>query len=294
MKNFYYYMLIFCVVLFINNKLFSQIENGSFEQWDTVPFLNPTGWATTNVLVLSVTQSTDAQNGSLSARMEMVEFFGERWEPTLQNVGFTNLLEARIGQLNFYYKLDLKNFARLEVYVTTWDSSAATQQISTSGSAEAMIKSSTADWTLLQLPIEYFSTEDIPAYFNVVFALIDSSESTDLSAVGSFALIDNITVDQLTSVEVIDNVPTKFNLSQNYPNPFNPSTKIEYSVPKEAEVNLSIYDILGKKVLQLVNQIQAAGNYRYEFNGSELSSGTYFVRLNAGEHTAVRKVMLLK
>ena len=157
-----------------------------------------------------------------------------------------------------------------------------------------MIKSSTADWTLLQLPIEYFSTEDIPAYFNVVFALIDSSESTDLSAVGSFALIDNITVDQLTSVEVIDNVPTKFNLSQNYPNPFNPSTKIEYSVPKEAEVNLSIYDILGKKVLQLVNQIQAAGNYSYEFNGSELSSGTYFVRLNAGEHTAVRKVMLLK
>jgi hypothetical protein len=226
--------------------------------------------------------------------MEISEFVEERFEPTLQKNEFTNILDARINQINFYFKSEFKSFARLEAFVTTWDSNATTQQITPSGSADTTIKISSSSWTLVQLPIQYFSTEDIPAYFNLVFALTDSAESTDLSSVGSYVLIDNVTLDQLTDVDAKDDIPNVFKLSQNYPNPFNPSTKIEYSIPKLSEVNLSIFDVLGNKVSELVDQTQTAGNYVYEFDGSSLSSGTYFLRMNAGEYSAVRKILLLK
>ena len=294
MKRFYCILLTFIITISFNNTLFPQIINGSFEEWDTVPFLNPTGWATGNFFVLSVTQSNDAIDGNYSAKMEITDFAGERFEPTLQNLGFQNQVDARYKILNLYYKSDLKNFARLDVIVTTWDSSAATQQLFPSGGADTTIRTSAAGWTFLELPINYFSTEDIPAYANIVFAVSDSAESTDLSSVGSYVLIDNVSLDQPTDVSNIDQVPVRFNLSQNYPNPFNPSTSIEYRIPKSTQVTLSLYDILGNRIAELVNENQPAGNYMYKFDGSDLSSGTYFIKLNSGEFSAVRKILLLK
>lgn len=79
-----------------------------------------------------------------------------------------------------------------------------------------------------------------------------------------------------------------------YPNPFNPSTTIEYSLPKESKVKLEIYDILGRKVITLVNKTQIAGTHYLTFNASNLSSGIYFYRIDAGKYTLVRKMILLK
>ena len=89
-------------------------------------------------------------------------------------------------------------------------------------------------------------------------------------------------------------LPTQFSLSQNYPNPFYPGTMIKYSIPQNGFVKLYIYNSLGQKVADLVNQPMEAGNYEINFNASKLSSGVYFYKLEVGDFTAVKKLMLLK
>ena len=96
------------------------------------------------------------------------------------------------------------------------------------------------------------------------------------------------------NVTSVINTPLDYNLSQNYPNPFNPSTKINFSIPKAGVVSLIVYDILGKEVIQLVDEFKAAGNHAINFNASSLSSGTYFYRIEAGEFKATKKMSLLK
>jgi hypothetical protein len=85
-----------------------------------------------------------------------------------------------------------------------------------------------------------------------------------------------------------------YKLSQNYPNPLNPSTTIRFEIPETNEVTLKIYDVTGKEVAILVNEVKKAGSYNINFNASQLSSGVYFYRLQAGSFILVKKLMLLK
>lgn len=91
-----------------------------------------------------------------------------------------------------------------------------------------------------------------------------------------------------------DMMPLVYALNQNYPNPFNPATVISYSVPKEVNVELKVYDVLGREVLTLVNEIQKPGKYQVKFNASSLSSGVYLYRISAGNFVSVKKMMLIK
>jgi hypothetical protein len=88
--------------------------------------------------------------------------------------------------------------------------------------------------------------------------------------------------------------PNKFNLYPCYPNPFNPSTVIRFSLPYTQQAKLTIYDITGRQVKVLTNEILSAGEHRVTFDGSDLSSGVYFVRLQSGQHTQTEKMVLLK
>ena len=88
--------------------------------------------------------------------------------------------------------------------------------------------------------------------------------------------------------------PDHFSLGQNYPNPFNPSTTIEYSIPKGSNVKLIIFNTLGEEIKILENGYKEAGNYKINFDASELSSGIYFYRIEAGDYGSVRKMILLK
>ena len=85
-----------------------------------------------------------------------------------------------------------------------------------------------------------------------------------------------------------------FELKQNYPNPFNPATKIPYNLSHYSTVLLSVYDILGRRVAEIVNSSQVAGYHVTEFDGSRLPSGTYFYRLQVGSSTKTRAMLLLK
>ncbi|MCX6162130.1 MAG: T9SS type A sorting domain-containing protein [Ignavibacteriae bacterium] len=101
--------------------------------------------------------------------------------------------------------------------------------------------------------------------------------------------------DPITGVTPVSaTVPDNYSLSQNYPNPFNPVTKINFAIPKSGLVTLKIYDILGREVKTLVNEVKAPGNYAIEFNGSELTSGVYFCRMQSADFNDVKKLVLLK
>ncbi len=97
-----------------------------------------------------------------------------------------------------------------------------------------------------------------------------------------------------TSVEENGTVPTVYNLDQNYPNPFNPTTIISYSVPEASSVSLKIFDILGREVQTLVNDVKNAGSYKVEFNASNLPSGVYMYRLETPNYSSVKKMLLIK
>ena len=91
-----------------------------------------------------------------------------------------------------------------------------------------------------------------------------------------------------------DAIPTSFSLSQNYPNPFNPSTKIGFALPVNADVTLSIFNVLGMEVATLVSQHLPAGNYTVRMDAANLSSGLYFYTLRAGGFAATKKLVLAK
>jgi photosystem II stability/assembly factor-like uncharacterized protein len=95
-------------------------------------------------------------------------------------------------------------------------------------------------------------------------------------------------------VEVEINPKLEFSLEQNYPNPFNPVTTIKYSVPMDGNVKLTVYNILGQQVAELLNGEVKAGNYEIKYDGKDLTSGVYFYRIKAMDFVQTKKMLLVK
>ena len=98
----------------------------------------------------------------------------------------------------------------------------------------------------------------------------------------------------ITYANSIVEQPSSYVLNQNFPNPFNSKTVFTYEVPVRSQVNLSIYDVLGKEVLTLVRKENAPGKYQISLDAAALSSGIYFYALRAGSYFAVKKMFLIK
>ena len=102
----------------------------------------------------------------------------------------------------------------------------------------------------------------------------------------------------ITSIEVTGRItgqlPVSYELYQNYPNPFNPNTLIKFSIAKETQVNLIVFNILGEKVQELKNEIMKPGHYEVEFNALSLASGIYLYKIYAGDFVQTKKMVLLK
>ena len=89
-------------------------------------------------------------------------------------------------------------------------------------------------------------------------------------------------------------LPTEINLSNAYPNPFNPVTKFSYDVPSDMEISLGVYDLRGRLVDALVNDLHTQGRYDITWNADQHASGVYMIKLVAGHTVQVQKVMLVK
>lgn len=108
---------------------------------------------------------------------------------------------------------------------------------------------------------------------------------------GSHGYVTRICV---IGIQPISNeIPASYKLYQNYPNPFNPATNIKYEIPRDVNVSIKIYDLLGKEVFN-VNEYKKAGSYEVKFDGSNLASGMYFYQITAGSFTDTKKMVLLK
>ncbi len=109
--------------------------------------------------------------------------------------------------------------------------------------------------------------------------------------------LDANTVTQPATVTAVNNsslMPQEFVLFQNYPNPFNPVTIISYQIPVSGKVSLKVFNVLGREVAELVNEVQSAGKFNVIFDGSKFSSGVYFYQLRGGSFVETKKLVLLK
>lgn len=130
------------------------------------------------------------------------------------------------------------------------------------------------------------------SYPNTAASYTGGSDGKPLGAINWFGMLVDVRGYESPA-------PDNYELFANYPNPFNPSTHIKYSIPNESHVVLTIYNIVGQKIATLVDQIQEGGTYTANWsgasdNGIRVSSGLYLYRLEAGNFTATRKMILLK
>ncbi len=136
-----------------------------------------------------------------------------------------------------------------------------------------------APWTFVHV----FTAKGVNPYFCSVHG-----------AAGGQGMSGVVTVMEPVGVSDENIVVSKFELEQNYPNPFNPSTVIKYQTAERSNVTLTVYNSIGREISTLLNEVKPKGTFTIEFDGSNLPSGIYFFRLQAGTFTDTKKMVLLR
>jgi hypothetical protein len=122
----------------------------------------------------------------------------------------------------------------------------------------------------------------------------DSKDSSSIWIAGYGGRLFKYNISFIGISQINSEIPSGFVLQQNYPNPFNPSTTIEFTIPVGGDVNFTVYDVSGREVYNVVEQNKQPGKYNISFNGSSLASGVYLYRLNSGNYSSVKKMVLTK
>jgi hypothetical protein len=173
-------------------------------------------------------------------------------------------------------------------------------RFSRSSSNDVKVKIDTLNWTGWKLKKIWLN--EIPGTGTIQFKSINVVQSGAGSLIGKL-FFDECVSNIITGVKEINtNIPTEFSLEQNYPNPFNPTTTIRFSIPNVEtghapslqRVSLKVYDMLGREVATLVDEDKIPGNHEVKFNGKGLASGMYIYRIQSGNFTHSKKLILLK
>jgi len=149
---------------------------------------------------------------------------------------------------------------------------------------------SSLDWQALSLTefaLKTGNVMDISIDGGSVYILTDTGEYFSFKYESALGSVD---IDELDGSEI----PREFTLDQNYPNPFNPVTTIQFTLPQTADINLTVFDVLGRQVAVLINGQQAAGRHTVNFQASDLPSGIYLYRLTTPGGSIAQKMILLK
>ena len=128
---------------------------------------------------------------------------------------------------------------------------------------------------------------------------IDAADDSVITESETFSIKIGFLADIELALKDLLPIPTEYALYQNYPNPFNPVTRINYDIPFSGKVTLIIYNLLGREVTTLVNDLQQPGRYSLIWNGHDkdnrmVSSGLYFYHLSTPEYQKTKKMMLIK
>ncbi|MBV6420611.1 MAG: hypothetical protein DAHOPDDO_01868 [Ignavibacteriaceae bacterium] len=139
-------------------------------------------------------------------------------------------------------------------------------------------------------PDQFLTHLELQVDYEVSFTIEDVRNGDDTVVKEALEWIFNSSDIQSEPLSVI----SEFNLSQNFPNPFNPTTIIRYQLPVSSDISLKVYDILGNEVVTLVAEYKTAGNYEVKFDARTLTSGVYFYKIQAGNYTNTKKMILMK
>jgi len=304
MKNCYRALLpiIICAVLPLSLLAQNPIPNPGFEDWSGI---DPDSWTTTNLQgqVTNVTQTSDAHSGSSAARGEVVDLFVFPFAPGLMT-GFTGpcCLPFPISQdyesMTGYYKCGVEGMdIGLTVLANFLDADMQPVAIGIDIFGQA---SSFQQFTVL---MDYSQGNGNDAAFAQIELTI-ASDDPDSNSRGSWFIVDDLAFEGTTGgIDEIGHgsIPKSFELRQNYPNPFNPSTTIDFSVPDEGKgiTTLHIYDLRGRLVRTLIDEELSPGNFSLHWDGKtdlgeKVSSGTYLYRLEVGDFTTTKKMILVE
>ena len=181
-----------------------------------------------------------------------------------------------------------------EIYTYSYSSQQDAEAVISIGNATAYIDGNfvfaTADGTLNKIN-DLWRYETQAKMVNSV--IVDKSPQWGTYQ-GNFRRSGNQADQMVTSNEVVDGLPTEFELRQNYPNPFNPSTTIMFALPQASHVKLEVFNVIGQRVAVIANSVMKAGYHQLQFDASALSSGTYFYKLTAGEFKQSKSMVLIK
>ncbi len=151
--------------------------------------------------------------------------------------------------------------------------------------------------------LRFNGVDGIPANYSVILLSPDNGWPVNLRSQSEYPLRTTLTnlavrvlvgVDSVVARKISGLVPDSYMLNQNYPNPFNPSTTIRYGLPQRSAVNLTVYNALGQRVRQLVNEEQDEGFHEVKFDGSGLASGVYFYRIQSGSFADTKRFIILR
>jgi hypothetical protein len=278
------------LALLLPIALFAQnVPNGGFESWTNQM---PDNWFANNIpgLFVPVIQSSTAHSGSSSLHGAVISYVGNPLAPLLEAgstaQGFT--VSQRFKTVTGYYQFNPVSGDKFngDFILYKGGSPVATAVFEISASATS--------WTQFSVDFIYI-TNDIPDNCKLIFLIDGPTSGNDYHLNSSFLLDDVNLTGTATSVNDKNIIPAKFSLEQNYPNPFNPSTKIQYNLPVNSFVNITVYNAIGKEVASLVNSVIPAGTHEAIFDASRLNSGVYFYTLKTGNNLVqTRKMILLK
>ena len=296
MNKFLSFILTVTMMTFLSLTVSAQIPNAGFENWTGG---NPDGWISNNVpgFIETITQSNNAHSGSYAVRGEVVNAFGVPFPPSLFAgdttsgvVGFP--ISQRHASLTGYYQFQPIGGDAMLVSAAIYATSG--QDTMVVGGGSEFLPATGSTYTQFSMPLFYSPGTPEPEYASIYFFLVDTS-FTGQPHIGSAMLIDDLAFSGVVGIEDGSaTVPDGIVLEQNYPNPFNPSTTIEYDLKQAAKVTLDVYNLLGEKMLTLVNSKQNAGSHRVAFDAANLASGIYFYKLSADNVSATKKMMLMK
>jgi hypothetical protein len=276
-------LLIILFFAFFSSMINAQvITNGSFENWTAG---EPDGWYTSNGLYAgSVTEVSNAHAGYHAVSMNAVLSGGSYQVYTLTLASMD--VSSPPTALHGWYIFNSVNSEYLVVSVNILNGSNSSNY----GIGQAVISASQSVYKEFVATINYVGGTNAQTA-GVGFSMYALDNSADHS--GTYAIIDDLSWDGTSGIDNIIN-GNSLNLEEASPNPAYDRTEIKYSVPSTAKVNLTIYDITGRIVKVLVNEIQTAGRYKAILNASDLQAGQYIYQLDISGQKLTKKLAVIK
>ncbi|MCH8028216.1 MAG: T9SS type A sorting domain-containing protein [candidate division Zixibacteria bacterium] len=224
-------------------------------------------------------QNLDTSLVSLSASSISIAITGVSY-PGDTLVGFNTTIRVRVGVRN--------DGDGLDYYGVTAYTSKESWTITPSQTEFVYAEPNDTAFIYFDVEVPLWPGSTLVLISYSVFSYLDTSQHVD----SSFNMKSDIAVGIDDEIDGI--LPSRFVLEQNYPNPFNPTTNIAYTLPFRTDVQLQIYDILGREIESIDLGNKGAGEYIYQFDGSLLASGIYFYRMLTETHSESKKMMLVK